>query len=63
MENLEIVLNLSLRFMTPDEMARLIEYLRDKRDRLVRSGTDAGNFISSPLNVVFFCVHAMSQSS
>ncbi|CAM4629179.1 unnamed protein product [Leuciscus chuanchicus] len=31
------------RFMTPDEMARLIDYLRDKRDRLVRSGTDAGS--------------------
>ncbi|XP_056126554.1 nuclear receptor coactivator 5 isoform X3 [Rhinichthys klamathensis goyatoka] len=31
------------RFMTSDEMARLIEYLRDKRDRLVRSGADAGS--------------------
>ncbi|XP_048054554.1 nuclear receptor coactivator 5 isoform X2 [Megalobrama amblycephala] len=31
------------RFMTPDELARLIEYLRDKRDRLVRSSTDAGS--------------------
>ncbi|KAK7155853.1 hypothetical protein R3I93_010503 [Phoxinus phoxinus] len=31
------------RFMTPDEMARLIDYLRDKRERLVRSGTDAGS--------------------
>ncbi|XP_042615034.1 nuclear receptor coactivator 5-like isoform X2 [Cyprinus carpio] len=28
------------RFMTPDELARLIDYLRDKRDRLVRSSTD-----------------------
>ncbi|KAK2889636.1 hypothetical protein QQF64_028158 [Cirrhinus molitorella] len=28
------------RFMTPDELARLIEYLRDKRDRLVRGSTD-----------------------
>ncbi|XP_073707628.1 nuclear receptor coactivator 5 isoform X2 [Garra rufa] len=29
------------RFMTPDELARLIDYLRDKRDRLVRGTTDA----------------------
>lgn len=28
------------RFMTPDELARLIDYLRDKRDRLVRGSTD-----------------------
>ncbi|XP_043098035.1 nuclear receptor coactivator 5 isoform X2 [Puntigrus tetrazona] len=28
------------RFMTPDELARLIDYLRDKRDRLVRGTTD-----------------------
>ncbi|XP_026068681.1 nuclear receptor coactivator 5-like isoform X2 [Carassius auratus] len=28
------------RYMTPDELARLIEYLRDKRDRLVRGSTD-----------------------
>lgn len=43
--------------MTPDEMGRLIDYLRDKRDRLVRSGTDAGK--NSQLNVVFFCVHVV----
>ncbi|XP_005166219.1 nuclear receptor coactivator 5 isoform X3 [Danio rerio] len=35
------------RFMTPEELARLIEYLRDKRDRLVRSTTDAGPHPSS----------------
>ncbi|XP_059426369.1 nuclear receptor coactivator 5 isoform X1 [Carassius carassius] len=28
------------RFMTPEELARLIDYLRDKRDRLVRGTTD-----------------------
>ncbi|XP_016352242.1 nuclear receptor coactivator 5 isoform X2 [Sinocyclocheilus anshuiensis] len=28
------------RFMTPDELARLMDYLRDKRDRLVRGSTD-----------------------
>uniref|UniRef100_A0A8C2J5H1 Nuclear receptor coactivator 5 n=1 Tax=Cyprinus carpio TaxID=7962 RepID=A0A8C2J5H1_CYPCA len=31
------------RFMTPEELARLIDYLRDKRDRLVRGTTDTGN--------------------
>ncbi|XP_067314876.1 nuclear receptor coactivator 5 isoform X2 [Pseudorasbora parva] len=31
------------RFMTPDELARLIDYLRDKRERLVRSTADAGS--------------------
>lgn len=44
--------------MTPDELARLIDYLRDKRDRLVRGSTDTGNSIRRfKLNVVLRFTH------
>nr|XP_055068596.1 nuclear receptor coactivator 5 isoform X2 [Misgurnus anguillicaudatus] len=35
------------RFMTPEELTRLIEYLREKRDRLVRGSTDPGTLPSA----------------
>ncbi len=42
--------------MTPDELARLIDYLRDKRDRLVRGSTDTGNSIRCLNSVLYYAL-------